>query len=63
MENDLYPKSCTFWYCVERRLDSPRGIDVIIPPGRIENSKEIFTKAEVSGSVRVAEREQDAESC
>ncbi len=54
---DLYPKSCTFWYCVERRLDSPREADVIIAPGRVENGKEIFTEAEVSSSIGVAERE------
>jgi hypothetical protein len=53
---DIYPQSCTFGYCVERRLDSPREMNVIIPPGRVENGKEIFTKAEVSGSVGVAKR-------
>ncbi len=31
---DIYPKSWTLGYCVERRLDSPREIDVIMIPGR-----------------------------
>jgi len=31
---DIYPKSCTLVYCVERRLDSPREMDVIMTQGR-----------------------------
>ncbi len=30
---DLYPKSCTFGYCVEKRLDSPGEMSVIIHQG------------------------------
>ena len=41
---------------LKRGLDSPREMDDIIPPGRVENGKEISTEAEVSGSVGVAER-------
>jgi hypothetical protein len=32
-EMDLYPESCTFGYCVEKRLDSPREMGVIIHQG------------------------------
>ena len=32
-EEDLYPKSCTFGYCVEKRLDSPGEMGVIIHQG------------------------------
>ena len=59
---DIYPKSCTFGYCVERILESLGEMDVIISPGRVENGREILTEAEFSGSFGVAEREQDTES-
>ena len=43
---------------LKKILDSPRGIDAIISSERVENGKEILTKAEVSGSIGVAERGQ-----
>ena len=57
---DIYPRSCTFGYCVRRRPDSPREMGVPIPPGRVENGKEIFTRGGVMTEYerRIAELEQ-----
>jgi hypothetical protein len=40
---------------LKRGFDSPREMDDIISLRREENGEKIFTKAEVSGSIGVAE--------
>ena len=49
------PKVVHMGIVLKRSLDSPRGMDDIISPGREENGEKISTKAEVSGSIGVAE--------